>query len=252
MIQHPFLTRLASDLRAAGGIPIGQVTAVSSGVEPLTIYYRGAIVPGVMKADSYENPQPGDRVVVESWDGVLFVSCSIGATAAPYGPELLPNSGFEFGTVGAAPSGWTDVWGGPVVIDDTQRLSGSSSAKYNAATMTGVVARRLSMIEAVEVDEGVTYRLGAWWLASAVNPLLTCRIRLFTAPTPEGAQPFGAGATEATVAFDNADTTWTEITGPRTIPAGHAYARVFLDVASTATPGSTLIWVDEVTMRQQL
>lgn len=252
MMQHPFLTRLASDLRAAGGIPIATVVAVSAGLEPLTILYRGALIPGVMKGDSYDNPQPGDRVVVESWDGVLFVHDSIGASAAPYGPELLPNPGFEIGIVGDQPSSWNDFWGEQVELDDTVHLSGSSSARLETATLSGADQVRCSTTDAIEVDAGVTYRVGAWFMANSLNALLKNQVLIITAPEPENASPFGVGSSSFEVAFSALTLDWKEVAGTRTIPAGHSYARVFLSAVSTATPGSTLVWVDEATMRKQL
>lgn len=250
--MHPFLSRLQRELAAAGDIPVATVVAVSTGVEALTIQYRGSVVPGVMFLDSYSDPQPGDRVVVQSYNGTLFVLGSLGAAQAAYGPNLAPNPGFELGTLGQPPASWTDFWGADAFQDDGQYLSGSRSGRLDPSGLTGASVTRLSMTAPVEVDPGTTYRVSAWFKAAALNPLLQYQIQVLSAPTPDGSDYFGPDNVTQTVSFSALTTEWTEVVGTRLIPAGHMFARVSVDLVSSATPGGTQAWVDEVSFRKQL
>ena len=90
---------------------------------------------------------------------------------------------------------------------------------------------------AVAVDEGATYSVGAWFWANAVDSAhLTCITRIYTAATPEAAQPFGSGSAQFDLAtsssIDAAVTDGNLVTAPAW-PAHPAWLAQFLAVLGT-------------------
>ncbi len=204
---------------------------------------------------------PGAQVIV-SWRlpqmPVVDAAFTIGAGSVEYGPELVPNPSFEFGAPGLLPTGWSRFWATPPTAqalgewDDTGGVphSGSAACKVAVVDLGAAVNHNVSTYNAYRVDEGITYRPGAWVKASVTGATVT--VNIFTAPTAAGAEPFGAGVTLTPIGtVTNPGGAWQEIAAPFTVPAGHQWARLFLNTV-TASGVVTTVWWDDATTKQIL
>lgn len=232
------------------GLRTGVVTAVST-AEGLDVLIGGGLVTGLQFLASYTAPGVGDVVAVLPMPGRMLVLGKYGTSGGNLGPNLLPNPGFEFG--GSLPSSWITAF--PKVIrveDEATSHASSASVQFEFAGDPVATARNIAMGDAIAVGPGVTYRIGAWFWSPVADPNVSVRIRIATGPTPDDAVAFDPEGSYVVVASDTARSTWTEVAGVRTIPVDHFYARIFLAFSVDATPSTTAVHVDDVSMREQI
>ena len=189
---------------------------------------------------------------------VIATRGGTGGTGASYGPELLPNNSFEYGT--EQPTGWftwpwvLGDWTG--VRDTTPGEAVNGDARFLVTLKPGDAAPlvRVWTEKAVSVDPGVTYTVSAWVKAPAGDASLSVDAALYTAPTDSGANPFGTGLSIATVAtVVNPGAAYQALTGPVTIPAGHKFARLYLSALADATiPAPVTVSWDLPSLRQRI
>lgn len=234
-------------------LPTAVVISLSS-LGTVDLQWRGTVVPGVNYLNSY-SPTAGDVVaVIAPQAGSLLVLGKLGTGVGGLGPNLLPNPSFELGTPGSVPSSWTDFWSstsGHQVMDVAVAHTGAASARFDVGL---IAAGDSSLLEfdAVSVDPGATYRVGAYFRANAADVAhLTTSVSVITAATPGGAQPFGVGSTTFTVATSAPGTGWVEVTGTRTIPVTDYYIRVMVHATTTSGFTAQTVWCDDVSLRHQ-
>lgn len=237
--------------KPSGYMVTGQVAAVS-GADGLDVTYRGGLATGLQFLSSYASPGIGDVVQVWVQPGQMFVLGPIGTTSDTLGPNLLPNPGFELG--GMYPSSWGALVPQVTrVADPAWSHSSEASVKYDVSGLTSGTGVRLYQAQPITVDPGVTYRLAAWFLSPVADPAVAGYVSIKTAPTQQGTEPFDPGGTDVNVAFSAVTTSWQEIAGTFTIPAGHEFAAVSLTAQQTTTGRvTTTVYADDVSMRRQL
>lgn len=238
---------------------IGTVTAVSD-AEGLDVAYQGGgLVTGLESLASYDSPGAGDTVVVCSLPGRMWVEGRLGSSGTNLGPNLAPNPGFEFGLAGGLPSSWTSFWSSTVgdtnvdwINNEVLAHSSGAAVKFTPGLLADGAFQRLSMSDAAVVDPGAVYRVAAWFRGTTTDPNTTIKVNVHTAPEPDAAQPFGTGVASFDVAtLSTTPNTWTELSGLRTIPAGHFYLRVFLTVTANAGHTVSEVYADDVSLRLQ-
>jgi hypothetical protein len=225
-----------------------------SSLGTVDLAWQGTTLAGINYLGSY-SPTAGDVVaVIFPQSGSMLVLGKYGTGAGGLGPNLLPNPSFELGVPGAVPSSWSNFWSGTPghqKIDNTVAHTGGQSAKFD---LTGVPfgSQVLMNVDAVSVDAGATYRVGAWYKANAADAShLTAQVTIVTAATAVGAQPFGVGSNTFNVSSTSPGTPWVEVAGTRTIPATDNYARVFVYVITTSGFTVANVWCDDVSLRHQ-
>lgn len=172
------------------------------------------------------------------------------------GPELLPNNGFEYGSVGAEPDHWSSFWtNGPAVTtwDTTagQALSGTGRALVTLTPTTDPVDTRVGS-EPVVVDPGTIYLAAAWVKATSSGSSLVTKLDLYTAPNAIDTQPFGTGlVVQTAVTVSAPGAAYQYASGPVTVPAGHNYARLYLVTTAVAGANLAVSW-DEASLRQRI
>ena len=245
--------------RREEGIRTGIVQAVSD-AEGLDVLIGGGLVTGLQFLDSYSAPGIGDVVAVLPMPGRMFVLGKFGTSGSNLGPNLAPNPGFEFGLAGGLPSGWTSFWSFTVgdtnvdwVNDEALAHSSGAAVQFTPGLLADGEFQRLSMSDAVVVEPGVVYRVAGWFKGTAADANTTVKINVHTAPTADGAQPFGADVTSFDVAtLSTTPSAWTELAGLRTIPVDHFYLRVFLVVTANAGHTVQYVYADDVSLREQI
>jgi len=242
--------------RREEGVRTGVVQAVSD-ADGLDVLIGGGLVTGLQFLDSYLAPGVGDVVAVLPMPGRMFVLGKYGVSGGNLGANLLPNPGFEFGSPGGPPSSWTDFWSSVQDVDwwddETQAHSSGSSARFTPGALADTEFQRLNNTDAVAVQSGVTYRVGAWVRGAAVDPNTPITLSVWTAPDADAAQPFGVGLSVLDVAtLSTTPTGWTELSGTRTIPVGHAYMRLALSVTANAGHSVAYVYADDVSLREQI
>lgn len=237
--------------KPGGYMVTAQVAAVSS-ADGLDVTYRGGLATGLQFLSSYAAPGIGDVVQVWVQPGQMFVLGTIGTTGDALGPNLLPNPGFELG--GTYPSSWGALVAEVTrVSDPAVSHSSEASVKYDLTGLTSGTGRSLFLANPLTVDTGVTYRVAAWFLSALTDPNVAGYVQVKSAPTQQGTEPFDPGGTVNTVAFSSVTTSWQEVAGTFTVPAGHEFASVTLTAQQTGAGRVTsTVYVDDVSMRRQL
>jgi hypothetical protein len=182
---------------------------------------------------------------------VAAIHTAAGGSSGPLlGQNLLVNASMELGVVGEHPDGWTAQWDtaaqplDPLALVDDVAARGSRSARVTAlagAPHDVTVATE----HPVEVDEQVTYRLGAWVRASGSTAGHTVSLEAYTGPVedhPDAAHLIAVSVTTLPDVFQF-------LFGTVTVPAGHRWARIVL--RSVEPVGADLqVWWDELSLRE--
>lgn len=214
------------------------------------VFYPGGIGGGVGGIGAVVTVLP----VGETWEIISTRTGSTGGGSALYGPELIPNNGFEFG--GTFPDNWDAFWtNGPATTtrDTTpgEPLAGSARALVTLVPTTDPV-HSIFLSAAVAVDEGSTYLAAAHPKATASGSGLTVYVGIITAPDAANAGPFGVGATAQTAAtVVGPGAAYQYAFGTLTVPAGHHYARLTLTTDANAGASLAVSW-DEASLRQRI
>jgi hypothetical protein len=249
-------------------IPRGLVQGVISSTDGVTaqVDLGGSTIPATLLVhtaslgvgarvlvDRMRNQAGGSMLVVVG----AFTSGTGGGTT--YGPELLPNPSFEFGTLGAMPTSWNQFWSNPqpaaqsfAAWSNTPGVphSGNGVCQVGITDAGDVVSHNVGLSDAIRVDPAAALRVGAWAKASATGLGVTVKAFVMTAPTADGAQPFGTGGIAADIAaVTDPGSAWQELAGPFIVPAGHNYLRLYLN---TATPSGVAVnvWWDDASVKQ--
>ena len=240
------------------GIRTGVVQAVSD-ADGLDVLIGGGLVTGLQFLDSYSAPGIGDVVAVLPMPGRMFVLGKYGTSGGNLGPNLLPNPGFEFGSVGNPPSGWNSFWSTTVndtrvdwVDDEALAHSSGASVQFTPGVLSDTQVQQLLPTDAIPVVPGIVYRAGVWWRGTSTDPNTSVILRIYTAPEAVDAAPGGVGAAVLDVATSSVTSGWAEMTGLRTVPADHYYMRVFLRVVANAGHTTTYVYADDVSLREQI
>lgn len=255
------IRRLATAGRLSGRPRVG--TVVSIDADLCTVLVSEGEVPAYLTDQVLNDAVIGAVVTLlpvgDTYEVIATRTGTAGSGGLILGPELIPNSGFEYGT--DVPTNW--AW--------WPWASGSYAASRDTTpgSMVSGAARALVTLKpdpvddpnvnvwttpAIRVDPGIAYQGAVWVKASAITPTLVVDLNLISAPTADAAGPFGAGAittTAATIASPGG--AYQLLTGPVTIPAGHHYARVFLHaIADNAIAAPVDVSWDEASLRQRI
>lgn len=252
---------LMSQVRRGSVAMKGTIVSVSTSDSSCTVNLRGTEVKAYYGDQISAWIDVGLSVTLVPVDDTLEVISTRGGSGgvgATYGPELLANPSFEYGTTGA--DGWAVypwVNGTYATVRDTspgQALDGSARLLVTLSPGPDNPSVNVWNTSAVIVDPGATYRVSAQVQAPDGDPSLTVSVLAITGATDAGAQIFGPGASPTTVgSIANPGGAYQPISGPVTIPAGHGFMRVFLrsDALGAMSSDVTVSW-DSVSLRQQI
>jgi hypothetical protein len=151
--------------------------------------------------------------------------------------NLIANSNFETDT-----NQWTINAGATVAKTNAQYKYGTSSAKVTVAAQayTGVTN---STGYRVQLTEGSTYTFSAWIKDDATLPTAVgwrLAVVLYSAQT--GGSAYGTTYTSTVVTPTS--TSWTQYSKSFTVPAGYAYAQLYIQTSATAPTAGRIAYVD--------
>jgi hypothetical protein len=254
-----FVDDVAKVRRQPGGARIGTVVTLSLADSVCTVLVGNGEIPAYLNDQTYNLVAVGTVVTVLPLGGTYEVISTHGGTGGSvgtvYGPELLANNGFEYGTDTPDHWSWWPWVGGNYTAarDTTAGEAVSGSARMLVTLSPGTDAPSVNVwSEAVRVDAGATYQLAVWAKASVSEPSLVVDTYLVVGDTPENTQLFtsGTGLTGATVSAPGG--AYQLLTGSILVPSGVSYGRVFLRATAGATTAPVSISWDEASLKQRI
>lgn len=248
-MKASLLDLLSKDLARPDSVRsvVAKVTGVVGRTVDLDV--QGGAVTGVPYADSYPSPAAGDVVYVVKTGSSWLVLASIGKGYVSGGPNLAPNPGFEFGTLGAEPSQWGGFWGTGgytgVQVSNTTPHGGDYCAR--TANVSGAT-QHVKCSPVLALTSGVQYRFGFWARTSSTAGAPTVQGLLCRNDDVTTTEFFATGLAQQTVVGSTALTTsWKYLEGLYTIPADSkpvGFLSLYVGCGS-----SGYVYLDDVTFR---
>lgn len=246
---------------------MGRVISVDANAAVATVELAGAEVPASLPDHLWYGTEGGLTVgpgapvtllrVLGGYQVVSSFTGSDGAGAPTLGPEILANGGFESGTPGGMPDGWSVAWNfqtgepNPVSVSTEEPLEGSQCVQIRI-TPEFVGNTAVPRTIASRIDPGLTYNFSGFVSAYTVAGAPTAQLIVSTGESDgEAAFFFNGGLDQVVATLVNPGEAWPLMSGDFTVPAGHTYFRAVVKAYADAG-ADAVVRFDGLSLRQRL